>query len=514
MNRQSFNNSGPLLSPSVPPCLCERPSSSHLSRRSFLSNLGLGCGGLALGSLLLQHGVVRANDPEKWTPPDGQPHHAPKAKNVIWIFLSGGVSQLETFDPKPALNKYEGKTYDESGLPNPQKSPLFLARSRSVVGDDRQLFTKIFPLQVGYKKYGDVGLEVSDWLPHLATCADDMAVVRSMWTTDNDHAAEFQMHTGRHALDEQQPVIGSWIHYGLGSLNENLPQFVFLGEFKDNRVRKDFAPDYLGPAHGGVQLSLDPANPLPFAARAKDITLEQQRSEFAFINELNQLTAKDHPEDEQLKARIQSYELAFRMQLSVPEALDLAKETAETQKLYGIDNPTTAVYGRRLLAARRLAERGVRYTLVYLSDYGEWDSHQELKKNHSRSCERVDKPIAGLIKDLKRTGQFDDTLVVFCTEFGRTPAVEGGGQFNAPATGRDHHPHGFSVFLAGAGVKRGCVHGATDELGFHAVEHPHYVTDIHATVLHLLGIDGRRLEIPGRKRLEMDHGNVIREILT
>ena len=180
MKLQTSNNSPPLSSPSVPPCLCVSPFSSHQSRRSFLSNLGLGCGGLALGSLLSQDGIVRANDPEKWSPPTGQPHHAPKAKNVIWIFLSGGVSQLETFDPKPALNKYEGKTYDESGLPNPQKSPLFLARSRSVVGDDRQLFTKIFPLQVGYKKYGDVGLEVSDWLPNLATCADDLAVVRSM----------------------------------------------------------------------------------------------------------------------------------------------------------------------------------------------------------------------------------------------------------------------------------------------------------------------------------------------
>ncbi len=484
------------------------------SRREFLASLGLGCGGLALGSLLSQDGVARASDPlEKWSPPSGQPQFAPRAKNVIWIFLSGGVSQLETFDPKPALNQHEGKTYEETGIPNPQKSPMFLERSRSVVGLDRQLFTKIFPLQVGYKKYGDVGLEVSDWLPHLATCADDLAVVRSMWTTDNDHAAEFQMHTGRHALDEKQPVIGSWIHYGLGSLNENLPQFVFLGDFKDNRVRQDFDADYLGPMHNGIQLSLDPANPLPFAARAKDVTLEEQRREFEFINQLNQITAAENPEDEQLKARIESYELAFRMQMSVPEALDLAKESAETQGLYGIDNPTTAVYGRRLLAARRLAERGVRYTLCYLSDYGEWDSHQKLKENHSRSCERVDKPIAGLIKDLKRRGMFDDTLVVWCTEFGRTPAVEGGGQFNAPATGRDHHPHGFSIFFAGAGVKRGCIHGATDELGFHAVEHPHYVTDIHATVLHLLGLDGRKLEIPGRKRLDIDHGKVIREIL-
>ena len=199
------------------------------------------------------------------------------------------------------------------------------------------------------------------------------------------------------------------------------------------------------------------------------------------------------------------------MQQSVPETLNLAQETQETQQLYGIDNPTTAVYGQRCLAARRLAERGVRYTLVYLSDYGEWDSHSDLQKNHSRSCERIDKPIAGLLNDLKRRGMFEDTVVVFTTEFGRTPGVENG-MFNKSATGRDHHPHGFTIWLAGAGIKPG-IHGATDELGFHAVEHPHYVTDLHATVYKLLGIDPRRLEIPGRKRLDMDYGSAIDQIL-
>jgi uncharacterized protein (DUF1501 family) len=197
----------------------------------------------------------------------------------------------------------------------------------------------------------------------------------------------------------------------------------------------------------------------------------------------------------------------------VPEALDLDSETAETHQLYGIGNDKTDIYGRRMLAARRLAERGVRFTLVYLSDYGEWDSHTDLKENHARSCERVDQPVAALIKDLKRRGQFEDTLVVFCTEFGRTPAVERREKNAAVATGRDHHPHGFSVFLAGAGIKRGHIHGATDELGFHAVEDPHYVTDIHATVMHLLGLDGRRIEIPGRQRLDIDRGVPIWDII-
>jgi hypothetical protein len=489
---------------SAPPRLC-----IEKNRRGFLADLGLGCAGLAMGSLLAQDGVVRA---EAGTPQRTFP--TARAKSVIWIFLSGGVSHLETFDPKPALNKYAGKTYDETGLENPTKSPYYLARSRSVVGDDRQIFNKIFPLQVGYQKRGQSGIEVSDWLPHLGECVDDLAIVRSMYTTDNDHAAEFQMHHGRHALDEPQPVIGSWVHYGLGSLNENLPQFVFLGEFKDSRVKKNFDASYLGPMHTGVQLSLDPAKPLPFGVRSKDVLAAEQANEFALIGELNRLAAERHPDDEALRARIQAYELAFRMQMSVPDALNLADETAETQKLYGIDNEKTAVYGRRLLAARRLAERGVRFSLAYLSDYGEWDSHQKLQENHARSCERVDKPIAGLLKDLKRRGLWDDVLVVWCTEFGRTPAVEGGGMFNAPATGRDHHPHGFSVFFAGAGIQGGVVHGSTDELGFHAAEHPHYVTDIHATVLHQLGLDSHRLEIPGRKRLEIDHGQVIHEILT
>jgi hypothetical protein len=487
-------------------CRCGR-----IHRRAFLADVGFGCAGLALGALLHQDGHARAATPAA-TVPDGRPHFAPKAKSVIWVFLSGGVSHLETFDPKPALNKYAGLTYAKTGLPNPQKSPLFLERSRSVVGFDRDLFSTIFPLQIGYKKHGNSGIEVSDWLPHLATCVDDMAIVRSMYTTDNDHAAEFQMHTGRHALDEKQPVIGSWLHYGLGSLNENLPSFVFLGQYKDGRVKANFNADYLGPQHAGVELSLDPTQPLPFARRGNGVLAQEQRNEFELVGELNRLAAVEYPDDPQLRARIKAYELAFRMQMAVPEALDLTKETTETHGLYGIGVPQTDVYGRRLLAARRLAERGVRFTLVYLSDYGEWDSHLDLRNLHARSCGRIDKPVAGLLKDLKRRGLWDDVLVVFCTEFGRTPAVEDRKGY-AKATGRDHHPHGFTVWLAGAGIRRGVVHGATDEVGFHAVEHPHYVTDIHATVMQLLGLDSRRLDIPGRKRLEIDYGTPIRQVL-
>jgi hypothetical protein len=485
------------------------PVCGRIGRRAFLEDLGLGFAGLAMGSMLHWDGVSRAATPGQ--PPDGRPHFPPRARSVIWIFLSGGYSQIETFDPKPLLNRYAGRTYAQTPLPNPQRSPLFLQRSRSVVGMDRDLFSRIMPMQVGFRKHGQSGIEITDWWPHLAGCADDIAFVRSMYTTDNDHAAEFQMHHGRHALDERQPTVGAWVHYGLGTLNENLPKFVFLGRYTDTRVRQNFDADYLGPQHAGIELSLDPGNPLPFARPGRGVLPREQQNEFEFVNELNRLAAAEHPDDAQLRARIRSYELAYRMQMAAPEALDLNRETPATQRLYGIDNPTTAVYGRRLLAARRLAERGVRFTLVYLSDYGEWDSHQNLRDLHGRSCARVDKPVAGLLRDLKRQGLWDDVLVVFCTEFGRTPAVETRAGFNA--TGRDHHPHGFTVWLAGAGIKPGVVHGATDELGFHAVEQPHYVTDLHATVLNRLGLDSHRLVIPGRQRLEIDHGTPIQAIL-
>lgn len=485
------------------------PQCRRIARRTALADLGMGFTGLSLGAMLARDGIVRGSEVAH-QPPDGKPHFAPKAKSVIWIFLSGGVSQLESFDPKPALNKHAGKTFAQTPFPDPLKSPLFVKHSRDVVGGVRP-YAKIFPLQVGFQRRGKIGIEVADWWPHLANCVDDLAFVRSMYTTDNDHNAEFQMHTGRHALDEQQPVLGSWIHYGLGTLNENLPQFVFLGKYTDTRVRKDFAPDYLGPRHAGVELSLDGPEPLPFAQRAKGVAADRQAAQFALVHQLNRLAAIEYPDDDQLQARIKAYELAFRMQTAVPEALALGTESTEVQKLYGIDEKNTEVYGRRLLAARRLAERGVRFTLVYLSDYGEWDSHLDLKNLHARSAARVDKPLAGLIADLKRTGQDKETLVVCCTEFGRTPGLETRDTYKMP-TGRDHHPHGFTVWFYGAGIRRGVVHGATDELGFHAVEHPHYVTDIHATVLDRLGLDPRRLDIPGRKRLEIDYGKPIREI--
>lgn len=480
----------------------------EVSRRAFLADSGMGFAAIALGAMLHRDGIVRGEE-ATWQPPTGKPHFPPKARSVIWIFLSGGYSHLETFDPKPALNKYAGKTFQQTPFANPLKSPLHDKRSRSVIQKVREKYSKIFPLQVGFRKYGSQGIEISDWWPHLAKCTDEIAFVRSMWTTDNDHAAENQIHTGRHKLDVPQPSVGSWATYGLGTLNENLPQFIVLGGPTRADNRQSFEANYLGPSYTGVPLALGSRSPLPYGQRSSDVLPEEQKNEFELIGQLNRLSGQQSPQDEKLQARIRNYELAYKMQMAVPEALSLRAESKEVHQLYGIDQSVTRAAGERCLAARRLVERGARFVQVYPTPYGKWDSHRNLRKLHAAESVKVDKPVAGLLMDLKRRGLLEETIVVFCTEFGRTPAVEerGGG-----TNGRDHHPHGFTVWLAGAGLKKGYVHGATDELGFHAVEKGHYVTDLHATVLDLLGLDGRRLEIPGRKRLEMDHGHPIRDI--
>ncbi len=446
-------------------------------------------------------------------PAGGFHHHPPRAKSVIWIFLSGGYSHVETFDPKPTLNRYAGWTFDKTPFANPLDSPLHRKRFRSVAAEEinvRDVYPVIYPMQVGWGSHGRSGIEVTDWWPHLARQVDDLCFVRNVWTTDNDHAAENQIHTGRHRLDEQQPSIGSWASYGLGGMNENLPKFVVLGGLTRSDTRLSIDSLYLGPQYAGVPLALDPGNPLLFAKRPESQTLSEQRREYEWIHRLNALTAIEYPEDEALVARIRSYELAFRMQAAVPEALDLESEDEGIRERYGLDQDSTRLAGKRLLAARRLVERGVRFVQVFPSPYGVWNSHQKLRENHARLCASVDQSVAALIEDLKQRGLFEETLVVFCTEFGRTPGLE---QRNGGSDGRDHHPNGFTIWLAGAGVRRGHVHGATDELGYHALGEGHYVTDLHATVLHLLGLDNRRLEIPERKRLEIDHGRVIHEIL-
>lgn len=491
------------------------------SRRAFLADLGMGFTGLALGAMLSDDGVTRAGEPAGGSLlaalpfPGGSsaPHFPARARSVIWIFLSGGYSHLETFDPKPALNEYAGMTFDKTPFENPVNSPLHKKRFRSVPAEEinvRDVYPTIYPMQVGWQKHGASGIEITDWWPRLAKQVDELCFIRNLWTTDNDHAVENQIHTGRHRLDEPQPSIGAWAHYGLGTFNENLPKFAVLGGPTRSDTRQSIDSFYLGPQHAGVPLALDPKNPLPFGQRQSRQSLEEQREEYALINRLDELTAVEYPEDQDLRARIRVYELAFRMQAAVPEAVDFSQETEATARLYGLDNEATKLAGERLLAARRLVERGVRFVQVFPSTYGVWDSHQKLKENHTRLCATVDLPVAGLIQDLKQRGLLEEVVIVFCTEFGRTPGLElrAGGK-----DGRDHHPNGFTVWMAGAGLKRGFVHGAIDELGYNALGEGHYVTDLHATVLHLLGLDNRRLEIPGRKRLEIDYGKPIAEIL-
>jgi hypothetical protein len=480
----------------------KNPLHPRLPRRAFLADLGMGFTGLALGAMLQRDARASSGT---WAPPTGLPHSRAKAKSVIWLFMNGGMSHMESFDPKPMLTKYGGKTIAETPFKDAQ-DPKKLALERLVVpdGNGNQRNT-LYPLQIGFQKHGQCGLEVSDWFPHIARNVDKLAVVRSMWTTDSNHGAQTQFHSGRHMNDGDYPNLGAWVHYGLGSLNENLPQFISIGN-REYWNKRD--AHYLGPAHDAVPLRIDPSNPLDFSRPERPFSAEAQTLGMDLVQHLNALRGVEYPQDPALAARVASYELAFRMQRSVPEVLDFSKETEETKKLYGIDQPHCRDFGMQLLAARRFVERGVRFIQIQhgAGGAGAWDAHGGLKANHTKNALAVDQPTGALLIDLERRGLLDETLVVFATEFGRTPGSQG-------SDGRDHHIFGFTVWMAGGGLKRGVVHGTTDEIGFHAEENRHYVTDIHATILQQLGLDSRRLEIPGRKRLEIDHGKPIPEII-
>ena len=476
-------------------------------RRDFLLNTGLGFGSLAL-SAMLQRDVAGAQSQKT---PHEITHFAPRARNVIWLFMIGGTSHLESFDPKPALNRYAGKAIGDTPYRDVLNSP-FLENERDLFENfERKRRMTIYPMQIGFSKRGASGLEVSDWWPHVGDCADDLSVIRSMWTEDIDHGAQLQFHTGRHRNDGFFPTIGSWVTYGLGTVNANLPEFIVLGTPPADCCggREAHRANYLGPQYDGVPLNLDRENSTPYIAPEEGVYVEEQQGQFQLLRRLNEATARRFPDDEAITARLRAYELAFRMQTAVPSVTDLSRETAATKALYGLDRPVTKTYGRQLLTARRLVASGVRFVQVYHGSNGgagKWDSHKKLKSGHARACLEVDRPISGLLKDLKRRGLLDETLVVWATEFGRTPGSES-------SDGRDHHPFGFSIWMAGGGIQGGMAHGATDELGFHAVENRHYVTDVHATVLHQLGLNPRRLEVPGRKRLQRDFGKPIREII-
>ncbi|MGP0069396.1 MAG: DUF1501 domain-containing protein [Isosphaeraceae bacterium] len=473
------------------------------TRRAFLADTGMGFTGLALGAMLARDGIARA------AAPDARLAALPaaKAKAVIWIFLCGGVSHVESFDPKPELNRYAGKSIETT----PYRDVLNPSRLKDVVSANPNHGGRkiLMGLNAGFRKYGDCGLAVGDWWKNIGSCADDLAVVRSLWTTDNDHGAQLQFHTGRHVREGAHPTIGSWVSYGLGTLNEDLPEYVVLGEPTGDCCGGSWTHGaaYLGPEYAGVRLNPDAREPLPFVVPGSGMTAQDQAAEFGLLGRLNRLAGIDYPDDPSLRARIKAYELAFGMQTAVPETLKLEEEGASTQALYGLDRDVTRPFGRLCLSARRLVERGVRYVQIFHGGGGggSWDAHAGIRANHGQLSAQVDLPIAGLLRDLKRRGMLDETIVVWGTEFGRSPGAQ--------ADGRDHHPQGFCAWLAGGGIKGGVVHGATDELGFHAVEDRHYVTDIHATVLHQLGLDPRKLEVPGRKRLEIDYGQPIRQII-
>lgn len=479
------------------------------TRRQFLKHTGLGFGSVALSTMLSRDSFSQISEN---TSPDQLLHFAPKAKSVIWLFMIGGTSHVESFDPKPALTKYAGKTITETPFGDVLKSS-FLENERVVAFDPNNGFIRktCYPLQVGYRKRGQSGLEISDWWPNVGDCADDLCLIRSMWTEDSNHGAQLQFHTGRHRVDGFFPTIGSWATYGLGSLNQDLPEFIVLGTPLADCCggQEAHRGNYLGPQYDGVPLNVDPVKSMPYISPQQGTFVKEQRQKFELLEKLNQLTADANPDDRSVEARIIAYELAFRMQTAVPDIVDLNRETKETRSAYGLGQAETETFGRQMLTARRLVEKGVRFIQVYHGSNGGaggWDSHKGLKKSHSKLCRQVDQPIGALLKDLKQRGLLDETLVVWATEFGRTPGSQSG-------DGRDHHPFGFSVWMAGGGIKGGLAHGATDELGFHAVENRHYVSDIHATVLNQLGLDASRMVVPGRKRIQKEVGRRIDDII-
>jgi hypothetical protein len=463
------------------------------TRRDFLLRAGGGCGALALSWLLARDGFgAPAANPLAAK----KPHHEATAKAVIFMFMVGGPSHVDLFDPKPELARWQGKPLPESfGKPVSQftkgDTPL-LASTRT------------------FKKHGKSGLEVSDLLPHLATCIDDIAFLRSCWCTSTVHApAMYELHSGRTAMGF--PSLGSWVTYGLGSVSENLPAYCVL--LQPEGTPEGGAPcwgaGFLPAVYQGTLLRKGP-NPILNLKPPATVGTEQQRRTLDLLRRMNE--ADLEPEDTELAARIASYELAFRMQQHAPEAVDLARETAATRTAYGLDDKHTADFGSRCLLARRLVERGVRFVLVYSGGgpiVTQWDAHDDLNGNHEKMCGHVDRPIAALLKDLKQRGLLDSTLVVWATEFGRTPMSQGG-------KGRDHNPYGFTMWLAGGGVKGGKAIGATDEFGLRAEENRISVHDFHATLLHLLGLDHEQLTYlhSGRdERLTDVAGRVVRDVL-
>jgi hypothetical protein len=423
-------------------------------------------------------------------------HYPARAKSVIFLFMEGGPSGIDLFDPKPKLNELHGQQ-----LPSSFK-PVITAMGEynaPLLGSKRTWF-----------RHPKCGSWYSDWVPHTGALMDEIAVLRSCITDGLNHSGGVcQMNTGTPLAG--RPSLGAWVSYGLGSENRSLPSFVVLQDNPATVVNgpRNWSAGFMPATYQGVRIEHGP-QPIPDLETPDGVTAARQSAKLALIEDLNRRHAGRHPDVSELDARIRSYELAFRMQAEAPEAVDLSKESEETLELYGIKDKATEAYGRMCLLARRLVERGVRFVQLYSGAGSKWDAHSGLEKNHSGLCLSTDRPIAGLLRDLKRRGLLDETLVFWGGEFGRTPMSEKG-------DGRDHNPYGFTMWMAGGGVKGGQTIGATDEIGLHATETRLHVHDLHATVLHLLGVDHTKLTYfhKGRpERATINEGDAYRRITT
>ena len=452
---------------------------------------------LGLAELLAQDVAAESLAPASASHPLAvrAPMYPARAKRVVFLFMSGGPSHVDLLDPKPRLVKETGKP-----LPFPMP-PLMRTKTGNLLGSSYK-----------FQKHGQCGTEVSELLPNIASCVDDICVIRSMVADNINHnGACLQMNTGEQTFS--RPSLGSWLLYGLGSENQNLPGFVVLSPAQPAQGAPLWSSSFLPAAYQGTLVS-DLKNPIADLANGH-LTRGQQRRQLHALKQLNQLHEEARREDSRLSARIASFELAFRMQTEAPEAFDISGESPATLKLYGVDDPTTEIFGKQCLLARRLTERGVRMVQVYHTQTSHrsscqlWDQHGNLHVELPNNCAATDKPIAGLLRDLKGRGLLDETLVIWGGEFGRTPTAEN-------SDGREHHPFGVTMWLAGGGIKGGLVHGATDEYGWFAVQDKVHVHDLHATILHLMGMNHEKLtyRYSGRDyRLTDVSGRIVREIL-
>ena len=465
---------------------CNRIDHPH-SRREFLERAGSGFGAVALSGIAGRN--LFAAGPANPVA-NKIPDRIGRAKSVIWLFMEGGPSHIDLFDPKPVLEKLHGQQ-----LPDSFEVPVL------PMGETTAPLMKSLR---AFKQHGESGLWVSDWLPHQAQVADELCVIRSCVSDGINHAGGVcQMNTG--AVFGGRPSLGSWISYGLGTENQSLPSFVVIKDSNSMVVNgaRAWGSGFIPAVHQGV-LFEQGNEPIKFLNNPKDTTNLRQQRKLEFLRQVNEKHIEERSANTDLEARIQSYELAFRMQAEAPEAIDLESETQQTKSLYGLDEKETETYGRQCLMARRLVERGVRFIQLYHGAGSKWDSHTKMEQNHGRLCKNVDKPIAGLIQDLKQRGLLDETLVIWGGEFGRTPMSEKG-------DGRDHNPTGFTMWMAGGGVKGGQTVGSTDELGLYAIEDRMHVHDIHSTVMALLGLNHTEVVYmhKGRpERVDLNEGHV------